>query len=139
MAQGRSYRIVNCPIRVGAGDVQRDHQSTARRGRTRPAGCCRAVPPLILGFSCATKKSNIRISTGIRELKNKLSHYVRQIEASRRVAVTAHGRFVAEPVPPGAGTRGAIEEYRENAGSDSLLRQKYIQNNNVWSLFIVIG
>ena len=49
----------------------------------------------------------IMISTGIRELKNKLSHYVRQIEAGKRVAVTAHGRVVAELVPPGAGTGGS--------------------------------
>jgi prevent-host-death family protein len=49
----------------------------------------------------------LMISTGIRELKNKLSHYVRQIEAGKRVAVTAHGRVVAELVPPGAGTGGA--------------------------------
>ena len=47
------------------------------------------------------------ISTGIRELKNKLSHYVRQIEAGKRVAVTAHGRVVAELVPPGAGAAGS--------------------------------
>lgn len=47
------------------------------------------------------------ISTGIRELKNKLSHYVRQIEAGKRVAVTAHGRVVAELVPPGTGARGS--------------------------------
>ena len=48
------------------------------------------------------------ISTGIRDLKNNLSHYVRQIEAGKRVAVTAHGRVVAELVPPamGARTRG---------------------------------
>lgn len=46
-------------------------------------------------------------SIGIRELKNNLSHYVRQIEAGKRVAVTAHGRVVAELVPPGSGTAGA--------------------------------
>jgi prevent-host-death family protein len=40
------------------------------------------------------------ISTGIRELKNNLSHYVRQIEAGKRIAVTANGRVVAELVPP---------------------------------------
>jgi prevent-host-death family protein len=40
------------------------------------------------------------ISAGIRELKNNLSHYVRQIEAGKRIAVTAHGRVVAELVPP---------------------------------------
>lgn len=43
------------------------------------------------------------ISTGIRELKNNLSHYVRQIEAGKRIAVTAHGRVVAELVPPSRG------------------------------------
>ncbi|HEX5932918.1 MAG TPA: type II toxin-antitoxin system prevent-host-death family antitoxin [Pseudorhizobium sp.] len=53
------------------------------------------------------------ISTGIRELKNNLSHYVRQIEAGKRVAVTAHGRVVAELVPPAAGTRARRSRYDE--------------------------
>jgi prevent-host-death family protein len=55
------------------------------------------------------------ISTGIRELKNKLSYYVRQIEAGKRVAVTAHGRVVAELVPPGSGTGtgGGASQYEE--------------------------
>lgn len=39
-------------------------------------------------------------STGIRELKDHLSHYVRRIEAGERIAVTAHGRVVAELGPP---------------------------------------
>lgn len=39
-------------------------------------------------------------STGIRELKDNLSQYVRRIEAGERIAVTAHGRVVAELVPP---------------------------------------
>jgi prevent-host-death family protein len=38
-------------------------------------------------------------STGIRELKDNLSRYVRRIEAGERIAVTAHGRVVAELVP----------------------------------------
>ena len=38
---------------------------------------------------------------GIRELKNNLSHYVRQVESGQRISVTAHGRVVAELVPPG--------------------------------------
>lgn len=45
-------------------------------------------------------------STGIRELKNNLSQYVRRIEAGERIAVTAHGRVVAEFGPP-ARTRPA--------------------------------
>lgn len=39
-------------------------------------------------------------STGIRELKDHLSHYVRRIETGERIAVTAHGRVVAELCPP---------------------------------------
>ena len=44
--------------------------------------------------------------TGIRELKDNLSHYVRRVEAGERVAVTAHGRVVAELVPPSSGGTG---------------------------------
>jgi len=43
-------------------------------------------------------------STGIRELKDNLSRYVRRLEAGERIAVTVHGRVVAELVPPGYGT-----------------------------------
>jgi antitoxin (DNA-binding transcriptional repressor) of toxin-antitoxin stability system len=39
--------------------------------------------------------------TGIRELKDNLSAYIRRAEAGERVLVTAHGRVVAELVPPG--------------------------------------
>jgi prevent-host-death family protein len=41
------------------------------------------------------------MTVGIRELKNNLSHYVREVERGKRVSVTAHGRIVAELVPPG--------------------------------------
>jgi prevent-host-death family protein len=40
------------------------------------------------------------METGIRELKDNLSRYIRRIEAGERIAVTAHGRVVAELVPP---------------------------------------
>lgn len=39
------------------------------------------------------------MSTGIRELKDNLSAYIRRVEAGERVSVTAHGRVVAELVP----------------------------------------
>ena len=39
-------------------------------------------------------------SAGIRELKDNLSRYVRRSEAGERIAVTAHGRVVAELGPP---------------------------------------
>ena len=44
-------------------------------------------------------------STGIRDLKDNLSQYVRRIEAGERIAVTAHGRVVAELGPPARATR----------------------------------
>ncbi len=40
------------------------------------------------------------VATGIRDLKDNLSRYIRRIEAGERIAVTAHGRVVAELVPP---------------------------------------
>jgi len=42
------------------------------------------------------------METGVRELKDNLSRYIRRIEAGERVVVTAHGRAVAELVPPAA-------------------------------------
>ena len=42
-------------------------------------------------------------SAGVRKLKDNLSRYIRRIEAGERVRVTAHGRVVAELVPPPAG------------------------------------
>ena len=41
-------------------------------------------------------------SVGIRELKNKISYYVRQVVSGKRVTVTDRGRVVAELVPPRA-------------------------------------
>ena len=46
-------------------------------------------------------------STGIRELKDNLSRYIRRIEAGERIAITAHGRIVAELVPPGTAAKAA--------------------------------
>lgn len=40
-------------------------------------------------------------TVGIRELKNRLSAYVRKVEAGGVVLVTDRGRVVAELVPPG--------------------------------------
>lgn len=42
---------------------------------------------------------------GIRELKENLSRYIRRVEAGERILVTAHGRVVAELVPPASGAR----------------------------------
>jgi prevent-host-death family protein len=37
---------------------------------------------------------------GLRELKNRLSHYVRQVRAGHEIQVTDRGEVVAELVPP---------------------------------------
>ena len=39
-------------------------------------------------------------SAGIRELKDNLSRYIRRIAAGERIAVTVHGRVIAELGPP---------------------------------------
>jgi prevent-host-death family protein len=54
------------------------------------------------------------MGTGIRELKDNLSSYIRRVEAGERVRVTAHGRVVAELVPPGArASRASIGRWEE--------------------------
>lgn len=44
----------------------------------------------------------MEMQVGIRELKNQLSKYVRQVQAGDVVLVTDRGRVVAELLPPGA-------------------------------------
>ncbi len=54
------------------------------------------------------------MTAGIRELKDNLSRYIRRVEAGERIAITAHGRVVAELVPPatwsGARHRSRFDE-----------------------------
>jgi len=50
-------------------------------------------------------------SVGIRDLKNKLSRYVRRVAAGERVAVTDRGRVVAELVPPSPGASAGRPGY----------------------------
>ncbi len=49
----------------------------------------------------------------IRELKDNLSRFIRRVEARERIAITAHGRVVAELVPPGANVKGAVTRFDE--------------------------
>ena len=51
------------------------------------------------------------METGIRELRNNLSRYIRRIEAGERVVITARGRVVAELVPPGAVSRSPTRQF----------------------------
>lgn len=59
------------------------------------------------------------LAIGIRELKNNLSEHVRRVGKGEHVAVTAHGRIVAELVPPGAGSKGR----RRRSRYDELVAQ----------------
>ena len=53
-------------------------------------------------------------SISLRELKDNLSRVIRRIEAGERIAITAHGRVVAELVPPGTkATRGGPSRFGE--------------------------
>lgn len=45
------------------------------------------------------------VTTGIRELKDDLSKYVRRVTNGERIAVTSHGRIVAVLAPPGDPSR----------------------------------
>ena len=59
-------------------------------------------------------------STGIRELKDHLSRYIRRSEAGERIAITAHGRVVAELVPPGSKTKGGPSRFDELVASGAI-------------------
>jgi antitoxin (DNA-binding transcriptional repressor) of toxin-antitoxin stability system len=62
-------------------------------------------------------ESNRSPLTGLRELNDKLSRYIRRIEAGERIAITADGRVVAELVPPGAKTTGTPSRFHELVAS----------------------
>lgn len=47
-------------------------------------------------------------AVGIRELKNKLSEYLRLVRAGERILVTDRGEVVAELGPPGEGPRSDL-------------------------------
>ncbi len=56
-------------------------------------------------------------SAGIHELKDNLRGYIRRVEGGERVAITAHGRVVAELVPPGAKTTESPTQFDELVAS----------------------
>jgi prevent-host-death family protein len=49
---------------------------------------------------------------GLRELKNRLSHYVRRVRAGHPIQVTDRGEVVAELVPPASLAAGADSRRR---------------------------
>jgi prevent-host-death family protein len=64
----------------------------------------------------------VMTSTGIRELKDNLSRYIRRIEAGERVAITAHGRVVAELVPPGTTSRTGSRSRFDELVAEGVIR-----------------
>jgi prevent-host-death family protein len=61
-------------------------------------------------------------SVGLRELKNRLSEYVREVRSGEAVLVTDRGEVVAELVPPGQGG----EEHGVPAALVALARRGYV-------------
>ena len=61
--------------------------------------------------SVATCGYNWNMETGVRELKDNLSRYIRRIEAGERVVVTSHGRAVAELIPPATHRPGMASQF----------------------------
>jgi len=51
------------------------------------------------------------METGIRELRDNLSRYIRRIKSGERIVVTAHGRVVAELVPPSPAGQGSVRQF----------------------------
>jgi prevent-host-death family protein len=92
--------------------------------RSCRASCPSTASPTATGLPCvATCGYNlVMTSTGIRELKDNLSRYIRRTEAGERIAITAHGRVVAELVPPGAKTMGTPSRFDELVAS-GVIRQ----------------
>lgn len=63
---------------------------------------------------------NLKVETGIRELKDNLSLYIRRVEAGERVIVTAHGRIVAELVPPGTSSQNQRSQFERLVASGTI-------------------
>jgi prevent-host-death family protein len=68
----------------------------------------------------ATCGYNSGMETGIRELKDNLSRYIRRIEMGERIVVTAHGRIVAELVPPVADRKGRTSQFDRLVASGAI-------------------
>jgi prevent-host-death family protein len=61
-------------------------------------------------------------AAGIRELKDNLSEYVRRAEAGERIAVTMHGRVVAQLGPADSAARGRRRTRLEQMIADGTAR-----------------
>lgn len=63
-------------------------------------------------------------TVGTKELKNKLSHYLRLVRAGAHILVTDHGRPVAELGPVTKGTRSTEDAWMEAAARGEVVLPK---------------
>lgn len=72
------------------------------------------------------------LAVGIREFKNRLSHYVRLVRSGESVLVTDRGEVVAEMRPPGTASEhadvpgGLLEMVRKGRASLALPREERV-------------
>ena len=59
------------------------------------------------------------ITVGVRELKNKLSHYLRSVKQGRPVEITERGESIAMLVPPKQSSAAQIAEVLSRKGVGS--------------------
>jgi prevent-host-death family protein len=69
---------------------------------------------------------------GLRELKNRLSEYVRAVRRGEHVQVTDRGQVVAELVPPMARSRGGLEARLAELERRGLLRRSIASGRAVY-------
>jgi len=60
---------------------------------------------------------------GVRKLKDNLSRYIRRVEAGEHVSVTAHGRVVAELVPPSSAANAGRRRRYDQLVSEGVIRR----------------
>ena len=97
----QTFRLSREPFDEPIGRVEAALAAERDRLAVREIGQC-AWPDVGGPFANVATSGYIQdMETGIRKLKDNLSRYIRRIEAGERILVTAHGRVVAELVPPG--------------------------------------
>jgi len=69
-------------------------------------------------------------STGVRQLKDNLSRYIRRVEDGEYIAITAHGRIVAQLVPAGSTERRGLSHFDDLIAA-GVIRPPLEQGNTV--------
>ena len=108
MASPTGTSVLTRPLIGGFGPLLSRGCRAARMRRMRVApgraAGCRDGDGLIVDNVATCGYIGGMKSVGVRELKNRLSEYLREVRAGERVLVTDRGEVVAELAPPGQGT-----------------------------------